>query len=103
VQTIVETLNCSLCKFVVSYVDAATQWNKSKAAIESAMKMSCIVLPQSLSQPCVKFIASYGPILIEYIPKYDKPLNVCIAAKVCNSDTQEGLSCMYNEEFSSVL
>ncbi len=98
-----ESFNCSLCKYVVSYVDAVIQTNKSKAAIESAMRMACIVLPQSLSQPCFKFIASYGLILVEYISKYDTSFKVCIAAKICSNDTQETLSCMWNKEFSAVL
>ena len=80
---------CSLCKYVVTYLDAVLQNNKSEAAIEAALEKVCGILPASLKTQCVKFVDTYGPILAQLLAKYATPDQVCNALKVCNNGTLE--------------
>jgi saposin len=77
-------LECSLCKYIVQYVDAVIQNNKSEAAIEAALEKVCTILPHALNSSCVQFVQTFGPNLIKYIEKYETPNRVCAALKMCN-------------------
>ena len=41
-----DTPQCTLCHFVVSYLDAVLQSNKSEAAVEAALEKVCSILPR---------------------------------------------------------
>ena len=78
-----------MCKYIVSYVDAVIQTNKSEAAIDSALEKVCTILPHTLKTSCIQFVDTYGPVLVEYIAKYATANEVCDALKLCQNGTQE--------------
>ena len=89
IHSAVNSAECSLCKYVVTYLDAVLQNNKSEAAIEAALEKVCGILPASLKTPCTKFVDTYGPILAQLLAKYATPDQVCNALKVCTNGTLE--------------
>jgi len=89
IDTTVNSVECSLCKFIVQYVDNVVQNNKSEAAIEAALEKVCTILPHALNSSCVKFVEDYGPILVQLIEKYGTPDLVCDAIKFCKNGTEE--------------
>jgi hypothetical protein len=85
----VNSAECSLCEFVIAYVDKAIQNNKSEAAVEAALEKVCTILPHALNGSCVQFVVSYGPILLQLLEKYGTPAAVCNALKLCKNGTEE--------------
>ncbi|CAF4371879.1 unnamed protein product, partial [Rotaria sordida] len=85
----INSVQCSLCKYVISYVDTVIQNNKSEAAIEDALEKVCNILPGPLKDKCVQFVDTYGPVLLQLIEKYGTPDKVCNALKLCHNGTQE--------------
>ncbi len=82
-------VECSLCKYVVTYVDTIIQNNRTEAAIEAALEKVCTILPHALNSSCVQFVENYGPILVQLLEKYTTPDQVCVAIKACANKTQE--------------
>ncbi len=87
VKAVDASVECTLCKYVVSYVDAVIQTNKSEAAIDSALEKVCTILPHTLRNSCISFVDTYGPVLVELIAKYETADVVCSALKICNNGT----------------
>jgi hypothetical protein len=87
VELDVNSVECSVCKYVVSYVAHVIEDNKTEAAIESALEKVCTILPHALNASCVQFVITFGPQLVKLIEKYDDPVKVCDALKVCNNGT----------------
>jgi len=88
----ISSVQCSICQFVVSYVDKVIQSNKSEAAIEAALDKVCTILPKALNDSCVGFVVSYGPVLVQLLEKYDSPDVVCQALGLCKNGTEEAAS-----------
>ena len=84
----VKSVQCSLCKYIISYVDTVIQNNKSEAAIEAALEKVCTILPAALKDKCDQFVQTYGPILVQLLQKYATPDQVCNALKLCNNGTE---------------
>ena len=80
---------CSLCRYVISYIDNVIQNNKSEAAIEAALEKVCSILPGAIKTTCDQFVETYGPVLIQLIEKYGTPDKVCDALKLCQNGTLE--------------
>ena len=87
-QSAIKSVECSLCKYVVNYVDAVIQTNRSEAAIEAALEKVCGILPAPLKAGCLTFVDTYGPILVQLIGKYGTADKVCNALKVCHNGTE---------------
>lgn len=87
-ETNIRSAECSLCKYVVSYLDNVLQNNRSEAAIEAALEKVCSILPEPLQDKCKEFVTTYGAILAQLLAKYATPDQVCNALKVCNNGTQ---------------
>lgn len=87
-STALKGVECSLCRYVISYVDAVVKTNKSEAAIESALSKVCDILPAAIKDKCAEMVISYGPILPALIAKYVTPDQVCDAIKLCSNGTQ---------------
>src|SRR5271154_6248470 len=85
----VNSVECSLCKYIVGYIDTIIQNNKSEAAIEAALEKVCTILPHALNHTCVQFVETYGPVLVQLIEKYGTPDLVCDALKLCKNGTEE--------------
>jgi saposin len=97
------SVECSLCKYIVAYVDAVIQNNKSEAAIESALEKVCSIVPHALNATCVQFAVTYGPILVQLIEKYGAPDKVCDAIQTCKNGTNALLPGKYIEKLSLTL
>ena len=87
-QAIGSSAECSLCKFIISYLDNVIQNNKSEAAIEAALDQVCKILPGALVDKCKQFVNIYGPVIPQLIIHYGTPEQVCNALKACNNGTQ---------------
>ena len=87
--TNLESTQCTVCKFVVSYIDTVIQNNKSEAAIEAALEKVCTILPHALNSTCVQFVQTYGPALVTLLENYTTPDKVCGALGLCHNGTQE--------------
>jgi saposin len=87
VELDVNSVECSVCKYVVSYVDHVIQDNKTEAAIEAALEKVCTILPHALNASCVQFVITFGPQLVKLIEKYNDSVKVCDALKLCNNGT----------------
>ncbi len=85
----VNSLECSLCKYVITYVDTVIGNNRSEAAIEAALEKVCTILPHALNGSCVQFVETYGSIILKLLEKYATPNQVCDAIKFCNNGTEE--------------
>ncbi len=83
------SVECSVCKYVVTYVAHVIEDNKTEAAIEAALEKVCTILPHSLNASCVQFVVTFGPQLVQLIEKYDDPVKVCDALKLCNNGTEQ--------------
>ena len=92
-ESITASVQCALCKYVVSYIDSVIQNNKSEAAIEAALEKVCSILPAALKDKCDELVQTYGPLLVQLIEKYGTPDEVCNALKLCNNGTQEHTLC----------
>ncbi|CAF3317643.1 unnamed protein product, partial [Rotaria sp. Silwood2] len=99
-SSVINSLECSLCKYVVGYIDTIIQNNKSEAAIEAALEKVCGVLPGPIKDKCVEFVDTYGPILVQLIEKYGTPDQVCNALKLCENGTQLTESISHNVDKS---
>lgn len=84
----VNSVECSICKYVVSYVDHVIQDNRTEAAIEAALDKVCTIVPHSLNTTCYQFVQSYGPVLVQLLEYYASPEAVCEALKLCQNGTQ---------------
>jgi hypothetical protein len=78
---------CSLCKYVVTFVDTFIENNRTEEAVEAALEKVCTILPPALNGSCVNFVEDFGPILLQLIEKYDKPKEVCDAIRFCHNGT----------------
>ena len=88
VKSPVGSVECSICKFVVTYVDTVIQSNKSEAAIESALEKVCTIIPHSMNSSCYNFVETYGPVLVQLLEVYVTPDQVCAALKLCKNGTE---------------
>lgn len=95
IGTTVKTAECALCKYIMSYVTAVIQNNKSEAAIQSALEKVCNILPGSLKSQCDQFVDSYTPVLYQILHTYVTPDDICAALKLCNNGTQLVSHCKY--------
>ena len=83
-----KSAECSLCKYVINYVDNIIQNNKSAAAIEAALEKVCTILPKPIEPACKLFVETYEPKLVQLLLNYTNVEQVCDALKLCNNGTQ---------------
>jgi hypothetical protein len=58
-ETPSQTLTCTLCQYVISYLDAALKNNKSEEAVEEALKKVCTILPGKFNEEMKIFILNF--------------------------------------------
>ena len=88
-KSLAATVECSLCKYVVGFVDQEIENNKTDAAVEAALEKVCGLLPHTLNSSCVQFVETFGPNLLKFIEKYGTPDRVCDAIKMCHNGSVE--------------
>ena len=84
-----KAVECSLCKYLVGYIDKTLGNNKSSAAVEAALDKACNVLPTPVRAECTTFAHKYAPLIALLIAKNATPEEVCDFLKVCHNGTQE--------------
>jgi len=104
----VNSVQCSLCKYIVGYVDTVIGNNRTEAAIEAALEKVCTILPHALNGSCVQFVETFGPNLLQLLEKYGTPDLVCDALKMCHNGSvviRPGLyylSCFMKKSYFSI-
>ncbi|CAF3355329.1 unnamed protein product [Rotaria socialis] len=84
-QKLSETPQCTLCHYVISYLDAVLKNNKSEQAVEEALKKVCTILPSKERTRCEEFVNSYGPVLAQLIAEMADPNTICSYLGVCQN------------------
>jgi hypothetical protein len=91
----VKSAECSLCKYLLGYIDKTLGSNHSTAAVEAALDKACSVLPGPVKTECTNFAHTYAPIIALLLARNATPEQVCDFIKVCNNGTQQ-LTSNYN-------
>jgi hypothetical protein len=100
----VNSVECSLCEFAVTYVNNALGNNRSAAHVEELLDKVCNILPSSLKPNCTDFVKKYGLIIAILLQKNETPAQVCDFLKLCNNGTQQSPSRKYNKKlYCSVI
>jgi len=83
VKPIKDDLECTACKYVVSFVNVLLESNATEEEIEKGLKVVCSLLPSSYHNKCIDFVTTYGPILPQLIAELDDPNVVCDLLNLC--------------------
>jgi len=76
-------IECSACKYVISFINALLVKNATEAEIEKGLEVVCEILPSPIKAKCDTFVKTYGPILPELIAELDDPNVVCVLLAMC--------------------
>jgi len=74
---------CTLCKYIISYVDLLLESNFTQQEIKNALEGVCKILPVKDHDKCKNFVDAYGPILAELIAELNDPNVVCEWLSMC--------------------
>ena len=96
-----KSVECTFCKYLIGYVDTATQNNRTPAAIEAQLEKACNILPATLKDNCTRLVKKYGPIIAILLATNATPVQVCNFIKLCTNGTQETNSGQSTENISS--
>ncbi|KAL3875979.1 hypothetical protein ACJMK2_033872, partial [Sinanodonta woodiana] len=88
-----DTLECEICKYIVTTLDQLVGENKTEAAINSTLMKICQSLPGALGQLCMQI----EPNLLKVLENGFDPQKACTAVKLCTAgnDTLECEICKY--------
>ena len=75
----------------MSELDNILKDNRSKEAIENALKMVCSKLPSTISQECSDFVNQYADLVINLLIQEGDPKKVCTALNLCSSSHLKAL------------
>ncbi|UJR22649.1 hypothetical protein I4U23_025689 [Adineta vaga] len=81
------TPTCTLCQYIISYLDAVMKNNKSEQAFEEALKKVCTILPSKERTQCDEFVKTYGPTLAQLIAEMADPKTVCHYLNMCQDSS----------------
>jgi saposin len=76
-------LECTVCQYVIQFLDLELKGNKTEAAVVNALKNVCKFTPASLRDQCDSLVSTYGVYLVQLLLEFSDPLKVCQALKVC--------------------
>jgi saposin len=78
-----DTVECTVCKYVISFINVLIQSNATEQEIEKGLEVVCKLLPASYHTKCDNFVVTYGPILPELIAELDDPNVICDWLTLC--------------------
>ena len=78
-----DSVECTLCKYVLSYLNVLVTSNATAQEVEKALELVCSILPKQYHTQCTTFVQQYGPILAELIAELDDPNVVCQWLSLC--------------------
>jgi saposin len=84
IKSIKDSNECTLCKYVLSYVNLLIKNNSTEQEFEKALEVVCSILPSTYHSKCGEFVKTYGPILAELIAELDDPNVVCEWLGLCS-------------------
>nr|XP_034314915.1 uncharacterized protein LOC105340758 isoform X1 [Crassostrea gigas] len=84
-KSVAASVECVLCEYIMSEVDNILKENRSREAIENALKMVCSKLPATISQECTDFVNQYADLVINLLIQEGDPKTVCKALNLCSS------------------
>jgi saposin len=76
---------CSLCEFVVGYVESELDANATEAQIEAVLDSVCSLVPSTLRPECTAFINTYFDQLVQLLINEESPEIACAQLKLCTS------------------
>lgn len=80
---------CAICEFGVDVLEKKLLTNRTVDMTERAVQMLCSYLPQSVADPCTKFVDDYGDELIKLIVEQElAPEELCTEMQLCVSQNQ---------------
>jgi len=82
------TPQCSLCEFVIQYLEKAVGNNRSEAAVEAYLDKVCLLLPGPTQTLCLNFVNKSGPIIAKLISQNQTVAQICDTLKMCNNGTE---------------
>ncbi|CAF3622313.1 unnamed protein product, partial [Adineta steineri] len=91
------TPECTLCHYVVSYLDAVIKNNKSQEAVEAALARVCTILPKKDRVKCSEFVKNYGPVLADLIIEVADPRLICRYLGMCLITTDESKPIIHSD------
>ncbi|EGG24430.1 saposin A [Cavenderia fasciculata] len=85
--TSADALECSVCTYVLSYVEDFVQQNKTLAEIETGLDIACAVLPKTWKDDCDVIVDSYAPLMVKMLINKENPQTICGQVKLCNTSS----------------
>jgi saposin len=79
---------CSLCKYVVAYLDSFVKQNATVAELETLLDKVCTALPNKWVQQCESLVQQYGPLIVQLLEEEVAPDKVCTAIGLCTADKE---------------
>ncbi|KAK3608183.1 hypothetical protein CHS0354_039197 [Potamilus streckersoni] len=80
-ENVQDTLECEICKYIVTTLDGLVGENKTEAAINATLTKICQSLPGALGQLCMQI----EPNLLKVLENGFDPQKACTAVKLCTS------------------
>jgi len=84
-----ESIKCSLCHIITTYVEDFVAKNQSQAFIIKELDNLCNALPVSFRPPCQQIVDDYAPKLIKWILNKENPDAFCLSVHLCDSTDVE--------------
>lgn len=81
----IESLPCSLCQYLVNYLDAIIQSNSTEVHFEEELEKACKILPtDKIQSECKTLVDLYSTDLIKFLVEYGNPKAVCEKLGLCD-------------------
>jgi saposin len=80
-----QTLPCTLCQYLVNYLDAIIQSNSTETKFEQELEKACKILPSTKSQAeCKSLVDLFGTDIIKLLVELGNPKLVCQELGICD-------------------
>ncbi|KAJ8681335.1 hypothetical protein QAD02_017122 [Eretmocerus hayati] len=87
VDDVADDVECTVCEYIMKYVEQFMSTRRSKDEIEHMIHNICNHLPKHMSQKCNNFVNEYAEIVIELLAQEVSPKEVCTVVGLCKADT----------------
>eukprot|EP01120_Amphizonella_sp_Union-15-10_P010759 TRINITY_DN441_c0_g2_i1.p1 TRINITY_DN441_c0_g2~~TRINITY_DN441_c0_g2_i1.p1 ORF type:complete len:268 (-),score=35.30 TRINITY_DN441_c0_g2_i1:52-855(-) len=78
-----EDTGCTICQFIISWVEGEIGQNRTEAAIKDALDKVCSYLPSIYGSDCVILVNTYLNEIVQYLLNNEPPLTVCQQINEC--------------------
>ncbi|KAK7111881.1 uncharacterized protein [Littorina saxatilis] len=79
----VDTVECTLCKIIVTGINAIIGDNRTEPALIHALETVCDVVSGDLRLQCKSEVENYGPAVLDLLKHIDDPNVVCATLRLC--------------------